>query len=420
MATDGLAYPDPETTERGDEGDGVLRRQAPSFFSKVSLAGYIYSVKGFLTPMLWLRDWREYFYPPDGQPNIIKTYECRPDLPIRIFFPQSYDQTSPHTLPTLFTIHSGGFCLGSSRDDDEWNRAFADKHDILVIALNYSKAPASPFPIGLHDVEALLLAALADESLPIDRTTPRLYSRPGLGRTAILGFSAGGNLAMSVSQLPDVKSHPNTPAAAISIYGCLDLSVPAEEKIKNRPWKGSLPAPRGNLTDSLVGLVPAFDWSYIPYGHDLRDPLLSPHFAERDNLPPYTCLVAAELDMLAHESWRMACRLAGKQVPDRESDDPTWRICGNEYISAKKGELLLGMEDERFAFEKNWEDDDNEGRSGGGGVKWLLVPDALHGFDSPHIRRVMGGEETIDDAEVKTKLVTDELARWLTERVWRS
>jgi hypothetical protein len=30
-----------------------------------------------------VREWKEYFYPPEGGPNIIKRYEARLHLPIR-------------------------------------------------------------------------------------------------------------------------------------------------------------------------------------------------------------------------------------------------------------------------------------------------------------------------------------------------
>ncbi|KAK4153266.1 Alpha/Beta hydrolase protein [Chaetomidium leptoderma] len=397
----------------GADQDTVVRRQVPPFLSKLMYASYMYSLKTFLGPVFWLREWTESRNPPEGRPNIVKTYECRPGLPVRIFFPSSYDETPPATLPTLFTIHGGGFCVGHQRDDDEWNRAFADKHHTLVVSLNYSKAPTSPFPTAPHDVEALLLAALDDASLPIDRT-------PAANRTAILGFSAGGNLALSTAQLPRVRAHPLTPSAAVSIYGCLDLSYPPHEKLRNRPFKPALASPRGDAKDALIGLAPAFDWSYIPYGQDLRDPRLSPHYAPRDALPPYVAIVGAELDMLAHESWRVACRFLREGtcrevvVPDRESERVEWRVCGNEKgMVSGKGELIgLGgvQKDERFAFEESWE---------GGGVKWLLVPDVTHGFDNPHIRALVGGEEATADAKIKTELYMDELARWLKEVVWR-
>jgi hypothetical protein len=49
----------------------------------------------------------------------------------------------------------------------------------------------------------------------------------------------------------------------------------------------------------------------------------------------------------------------------------------------------------------------------------VLVPDVLHGFDNPHIRRVVGGKEATEDAVLKTEAYTAELARWLKEVVWR-
>ncbi|KAL2150473.1 hypothetical protein VTH82DRAFT_7036 [Thermothelomyces myriococcoides] len=476
----------------GEHEEEVVRKEVPPLLTRLSYAGYMFGLKTMLLPLFLLREWKESRHPPDSRPDIIKTYKCRPHLPIRVFFPSSYDQTSSITLPTLFTIHGGGFCIGHQRDDDEWNRAFADSHSVLVISLNYSKAPEYPFPTAPHDVQALLLAALDDESLPIDRS-----ARAPASRTAILGFSAGGNLAMSVSQLPAVREHPLTPRAVVTVYGYMDLSCPPHEKLQNRPYKPALRPPRGDpninspppLTtatttttgkgkgaaaaaaaagpggtraDPLLPLVPAFDWSYVPYGHDLRDPLLSPlYYRDRAALPPFVGVVAAELDMLAHESWRLACRLsrdlsAGtggggsrpthppRPVPDRHSPDPLWRVCGEPHgrVVSRRGELIglvPGREDERYAFEEtvyapspspspsSMPSGHGGGGGGGGGegeravggVKWLLVPDVLHGFDNPHIRVIMGGTEAMKDAEIKTEVYMAELARWLKEVVWQ-
>ncbi|KAK4445947.1 Alpha/Beta hydrolase protein [Podospora aff. communis PSN243] len=408
--------PDATPTEQQEGGGQVLRCKAPSLLSKLSYASHIYGLQSMLNPLHWLREWSEYLSPPDGAPNIVKTYECRPHLPVRIFFPKSYDETSPATLPTLFTIHGGGFCIGHIRDDDEWNRAFADSQDMLVIALNYSKAPAYPFPTGLYDLEALLLAILADESLPIDRSIAPNSRHP---RTAILGFSAGGNLALSLCQLPSIHSHPFAPAAVLPLYAYLDLSTPCDTKLRNRPYKSSLSPPRGDAKDGLQSLIPTFDWAYIPYDQDLRDPLLSPYFAARENLPPNVCVVATELDLLAHESWRFACRLAKEgtnseaySVPDEKSRDLKERVCGSQAVRSRPGRIEVtdrkGEADRRFGFEERWE---------GGGVKWLLVPDALHAFDNKHIRELMGGEETVDDAERKMVEVMGILGGWL-RGVW--
>lgn len=83
MANDGSDAPaQHESAANGLEG-GTLTRGVPPFFSKVSYAAQIFSIQSFLTSALWVRGLKEFFYPPVGGPNIVKTYECRPHLPIR-------------------------------------------------------------------------------------------------------------------------------------------------------------------------------------------------------------------------------------------------------------------------------------------------------------------------------------------------
>lgn len=294
-------------------------------------------------------------------------------------------------LSTVYSIHGGGFAVGSPGDDDKWNRLFAETHNVLVIALNYSKAPFSPFPGAIHDLEALITATLADSSLPIDKA-----------RCAIMGFSAGGNLTAAVVQLPGVKAAfkqygSDGFKAMIPIYPALDRTVTRDFKITQRHYKPDLSPNRNAPTDFLLGMGKAFDWSYIPVGQDLRDPLVSPIFAKKEDLPLYAFLVACELDLSSHDAWRMASKLAGR--PEPPMDVKTGRQeCG------KFGELELV--DERFA----WEEKEK-------GVRWLLVPDALHGFNI--LPPTMQGDEmSVKDAEIKTVKVIQEIGEWLKTTVF--
>ncbi|KAF4341226.1 triacylglycerol lipase [Fusarium beomiforme] len=321
-------------------------------------------------------------------PNIVKTYSVRHHLPVRIFLPSSYTAGSSETLPTLFTIHGGGFCIGASHDDDAWNRSFADNHSMLVIALNYSKAPAAPFPTGLDDLESLYQAALDDESLPIDKANG--------GRIAIGGFSAGGNLTLGLSQRLLRSSNCSCrPRAAISIYGALDLSQSPEQKVSTRQYKvdASLGPPRTSTKDFLINMAPLFDWSYLPEGQDLQEPLLSPGpYASADDLPPHVFIIAAELDMLAKESLDCATRLARARGGSGTSVMISAETRCGQPQPGKFGELELN--DRRFSWQESF---------AGGSVRWLLVPDVLHGFDSLPMRERVSGEQTRKDAELKTE-----------------
>ncbi|KAK4448368.1 Arylacetamide deacetylase [Podospora aff. communis PSN243] len=406
---------------------------APPVIERVIHAASVSAIQGLTMPVELYRGLRDSYYPPPGRPDIVKAYPVRRRLPVRIFFPTHHDLTSPALLPTVFTLHGGGFTVGSSADDDHWNRSFADAYTILVISLNYAKAPWAVFPAPLLDAEALYHAVLNDESLPIDRM-----------RTAILGFDAGANLALGLSQLPSVKtgydptrhphhereyasqpyppahapprSHP-PPAAVISVCGILDFTMPAAKKARTRPYKRALRGPRGwgPGLDWMAKLLPSSAWSYIPYGHDISDPYLSPAYASRADLPPHVFVIGAELDCLAHESWRTACGWAGRAVPDTDI------LVGRRGPSRWRGCLDDGRGENAAKF--SWNEVHEKGGRGGfeGTTRWLLVPDVVHGFDSAGWRNkyLWGDEEARMDSEMKTLAYQREVAEWLWSVAWR-
>lgn len=282
-------------------------------------------------------------------------------------------------------MHGGGFVVGTPHDNDTWNRIFARTQGFLVIALNYSKAPASPFPGAVHELGALIPLVLADASLPVDTA-----------RVALGGFSAGGNLALTAAQLPGVRERI---AAAVPLYPVVDFVAPEGAKARARRYKPALGGFRARARDLLVPMMPIFNWSYLPPGLRRDDPLLSPFYADPDRLPPNIFAVACELDMLAPEVLRMMCKLAGRRVPGLEE------VIGQEG-TVGKGELITEGDD-RFS----WEEKMRDGRR----YKWLLVPDTIHGFDNDTIEDLARDPVLMEDARIKRDKVIQLIGEWLLD-----
>ena len=154
-----------------------------------------------------------------------------------------------------------------------------------------------------------------------------------------MGWSAGGNLALAAAQLPSLSGRI---AAVAPMYPVADFSPPAEEKLPSRQWKPALGGYRAQTTDGLMMITGLAEWAYVSQGQNLRDPLLSPVFATREALPQRMFIVAAELDMLAHEAYRLAWSLAGKQGA------PPAQVGRAEV--APDGELVF--DDEQYHFEE--------------------------------------------------------------------
>lgn len=201
-------------------------------------------------------------------------------------------------------------------------------------------------------------------------------------------------------------------------HGSIDFTSCSPTMDLTRPYKPTLGGMRGKGTDMGFEVNPAFKWFYAPYSIDLRDPLLSPAFAPRESLPPHVFFLQAELDSLAGETLRTACRLAGRPVPDVAAlagrnapwSEPSIGAAAIEDVLAGRGPPSIAVETwtqancERFA----WEDEAS-------GVRWLMVPDVLHCFDSPMTMQLFDAD-TVQDAAAKSKVTNAEMGQWL----WRA
>jgi acetyl esterase/lipase len=290
----------------------------------------------------------------DKKPTIIKRYPALPSHEVRIFIPKTY-RPGDKPLPLFIDIHGGGFCIGAPFVDDKDNLLLAHTHGLCVVSIPYRLGPGHPFPAAVYDVAAMITFVLADESLPVDKS-----------RVAIGGYSAGGNLSLAAPQLPVLKGKIK---GVVAYYPAVDNSLTLTQRLA----KTTLP-PSGK--DMLEAMIPMFEVGFITPGTNKADPLLSPVFAERKDLPQKIFILGCELDCLCAEAKEMAENLAdseeGQMVPLRE---------GNGWTK--------------------------------GNIRWELIEGAQHGFNQTGSR---GGD--VELMEAKTIAMHAGVAEWLKKEVY--
>ena len=110
-----------------------------------------------------------------------------PPVPVRVHRPK--DATG--TLPCVFSMHGGGFVLGSYDMDDALFDRWCPSLGIVGVSVEYRLAPEHPYPIPLEDCYRALRWVFdnADE-LGVDKA-----------RIGIRGISGGGGLAAGLALL---------------------------------------------------------------------------------------------------------------------------------------------------------------------------------------------------------------------------
>ncbi|KAI1842739.1 hypothetical protein JX265_005066 [Neoarthrinium moseri] len=285
----------------------------PSFLSRLVSLIRIWSLKAAVSALLIV--WRA-VEPPSAHcaPTLVKTYHVRPKLRNRIHIPRAYESHRA-PLPLYLNIHGGGWTLMEALDDDEFCSYIANTFNVVVVNIDYHKAPRNPFPGPINDVVAIAGAAIADEELPIDRR-----------RIAMGGFSAGGNLALAASQRAELH---DVIQAVVSFFAPLDMATPVSRKLETRL--------RPDKPDMLAGILGIFNEAYMTPGTNPTNPLLSPIYAKRDALAAWLCVIGAEEDCLCLESRDFAEKMALSPDNEGKSESDTWER------GKVKWELMRGM-----------------------------------------------------------------------------
>ncbi|WP_067672393.1 alpha/beta hydrolase [Nocardia miyunensis] len=182
-------------------------------------------------------------------------------------------------------FHGGGYVLGSAKAFAEMAHGLSRAAGVTVILPDYRRAPENKYPAAVEDAVAVGAAVL---------------ERYGSGAVAFGGDSAGGGLA--VAAMVSLRENAAAlPAAAVLISPLLDFSRSGASVATNAATDIA-------VSDSSISDLGA---AYLQ-GHDERDPLASPLFAEHGGLPPVLAMVGSA-EVLLDDSRRFtdSVRTAG-------------------------------------------------------------------------------------------------------------
>ena len=160
----------------------------------------------------------------------------------------------------LLHLHGGGYCLGSVNTHRSLAARLSAASGLAVLVPGYRLAPEDPHPAALDDA-VTAYRWLLDRDLSPEHL-------------AVAGDSAGGGLALA-TLLALRDAAVTQPAATALLSPWTDLTVSSDSVTSNA------------ATDPVVGADDLREMAAWYAGEaDLRSPLVSPRFAELDDLPP--------------------------------------------------------------------------------------------------------------------------------------
>jgi acetyl esterase/lipase len=192
-------------------------------------------------------------------------------------------------------IHGGAWMIGSARMDDRENDELARTCGVVTVSIDYRLTPEHTLGDAMDDCEAAALWVIE-----------RAQAEFGTDRLLIGGGSAGAHLAaMTLLRLRDRHGAARRFLAANLVFGCFDLSGTPSTRIR-----GARSFTLGREVFESV-LEHVLDRRPL---NEIRDPSISPLFAELSGLPPALFTVGL-LDPLLDDTLFMSSR---------------WQVAGNE------------------------------------------------------------------------------------------
>jgi len=240
---------------------------------------------------------------------------------IRIYTPK----TGKDAYPVIVYYHGGGWVIADVNTYNASAQGLANQVEAVVISVAYRQAPEYKFPTAHNDSYAAYEWTV--------KNTASIKGDPK--RIALVGESAGGNLAAAVSIMARDKGL-QMPVHEVLVYPIAgyDFNTPSyKESDSTKPLN--------------AGLMKWFFEKYLNNSAEGRNPLISLVNANLKGLPP-TTIISAQYDPLRSEGELLADNLkkAGVDTKRQVYDGTTHEFFGMAAVvpEAKDAQAMAASE----------------------------------------------------------------------------
>ena len=214
-------------------------------------------------------------------------------VPVRVYRPSGEPLARKSPFPVVMMFHGGGWVLGDLHTADSQSREVCNGAGVVVVSVDYRLAPEHRCPAAAEDCYQATVWA-ARHAAEFDGDASRL---------AVVGDSAGGNLAAVVAQLARERGGPRI-VFQLLVYPVTDGRMATASFRENA---------EGYL---LTAESMRWFWNhYAPSEAERLDPRASPLLAaDLSNLPP-ALVLTAQYDPLRDEGEAYADALIAAGTP---------------------------------------------------------------------------------------------------------
>ena len=248
--------------------------------------------------------------------------------PLRIYTPEG---AGAEPLPIIVYYHGGGWVIADLNTYEASALALATKAKAIVVSVEYRHSPEAKFPAAHED-------AFAGYKWILDNAA-KLGGNPK--KVAVVGESAGGNLAINVAIMARDKK-VQQPVAMVLVYPVTQTNMDTPSYLDNQNAAPLSKAGMGWFVDHVLAKP-----------EDAKNPMLNlTTEADLKGLPS-TTIIGAEIDPLRSDGTLLADKLeqAGVKVHYELYSGVTHEFFGMDAVVAKAGEAQdFAAADLRRAF----------------------------------------------------------------------